>query len=513
MIHFLKKTVKILTHRAFLIPLMMLAQIAIILIILLRFRQYLLPFYILCLLISIITTVHIINGKSNPGYKIAWIVPIMGMPVFGVLIYSIFGGNSLGKKEKEKLKKLYNKEKEHLGKKDLNLEEIRYENESAYTQAKYIHSYSLSTVSKHTKTTYYPEGKIYYNRLLEELKKAKKYIFIESYIIAKGKMLNTILTILKQKIEQGVEVRIIYDDFGCLTTLPNKYEEKLNKIGIKTVIFGKLGPNLRSKFNNRDHRKIVVIDGYTSFTGGINIADEYINEKRRFGYWKDNGIMLEGGATWNLAIKFLSMWDFITETESNYEKYEPSHDLVYNTQTDGYVIPYTDSPWDNEAVGENVYLNLINKANRYIYITTPYLILDNEMITALTNAAKRGVDVNIITPGIPDKKIVNEVTKAYYEELLESGIKIYEYKKGFIHTKTFIIDDIYATIGTINLDYRSLYLNFECGIWLYSCHTIQNIKADFLKTIKESRKIDKIIYKTKMHRLKVQFLKVFAPLM
>lgn len=492
---------------------MMLAQILILLLILLRFSQYLIPFYLICFVVSFIIILHIINGNTNPGYKIAWIIPIMGMPIFGILIYSIFGGNSLSKKEKEKMQTIYNKEKKYLGKKDLNLEEIRFESESAYTQAKYIHNFSLVNVCKHTKVSYFKEGEIYYKKLIEELKKAKKYIFIESYIIARGKMWNSILSILKQKINEGVEVRLIYDDFGCIMTLPNKYDEKLNKIGIKTEVFGRLGPNLRSKFNNRDHRKIIIIDGYISFTGGINIADEYINEKMRFGHWKDNAVMLEGEASWNLTIKFLSMWDFISKSDSTYEEYEPNHELIYNTQTDGYVIPYTDSPWDHEAVGENVYLNLINKANRYIYITTPYLILDSEMITALTLAAKRGVDVNIITPGIPDKKIVSIVTKAYYEELINSGVKIHEYSKGFIHTKTFIVDDVYASIGTINLDYRSLYLNFECGVWLYSCHTIQSIKADYLNTIRECMKIEKIEIKKWYQRLKIQILKAFAPLM
>lgn len=512
MIHFLKKILKIITHRAFLIPLIMLAQIFILLLILFKFSQYLVPFYVLSFILSFFITLHIINGNSNPGYKIAWIIPILGTPIFGSLMYLIFGGNTLGKKEREKMKKLYEKEKRYLGKKDLNLEEMRFENESAYTQAKYIHNYSLARVCKHTKTTYFKEGKIYYHRLIQELEKAQKYIFIESYIIAKGKMWDNILKILKMKISEGVEVRIIYDDFGCLMTLPNKYDDKLNRVGIKTMVFNRLDFNLRSKFNNRDHRKLVIIDGYRCFTGGINIADEYIDEKARFGHWKDSGIMLEGEASWDFTIKFLSMWDFIAEASSSYKEYEPDHELIYNTQTDGYVIPYTDSPWDWEAVGENVYLNLINKANRYIYITTPYLILDNEMITALTLAAKRGVDVNIITPGIPDKKNVNEVTKAYYEELICSGVKIYEYTKGFIHTKTFIIDDIYASIGTINLDYRSLYLNFECGVWLYSCHTIQSIKADFINTLKECRRA-KVVNKTWRHKLKIKFLKAFAPLM
>ena len=290
-------------------------------------------------------------------------------------------------------------------------------------------------------------------------------------------MWNNILEVLKQKVEEGIEVRIIYDDFGCIMTLPNHYNKILEKEGIKTAVFNPFVPNLKSKFNNRDHRKIAVIDGHIAFTGGINLADEYIGEKVRFGHWKDNGIMLEGEAVWNFTVMFLSMWDFIKEENEDYEKYHSNYE--YETSSDGFVIPYSDSPWDNEAVGETVYLNLIAKANRYIYITTPYLVLDNEMITALSTAAKRGVDVRIITPGIPDKKLVNEVTKAYYDVLLKNGVKIYEYTKGFIHEKIFVVDDEYATIGTINLDYRSLYLHFECGVWLYDCSVIFTIKKDF----------------------------------
>ena len=326
-------------------------------------------------------------------------------------------------------------------------------------------------------------------------------------------MWSTILEILKQKVEEGIEVRIIYDDFGSIMTLPNHYDKTLEKIGIKCAVFNPFVPNLKSKFNNRDHRKIAVIDGHIAFTGGINLADEYIGEKIRFGHWKDNGIMLEGEAVWNFTVMFLSMWDFIKEENEDYEKYHSPYE--YETSSDGYVIPYSDSPWNSEAVGETIYLNLIGKANKYIYITTPYLVLDNEIITALTTAAKRGVDVRIITPGIPDKKLVNEVTKAYYDVLLDGGVKIYEYTKGFIHAKTFIIDDEYATIGTVNLDYRSLYLHFECGVWLYDCSSIFTIKKDFAQTLKESKEITlKNMGKLNwFNNLKRQILKVFAPLM
>lgn len=479
----------------------------------LEFYSYFVYFYIICILASLILTLYIVGSKANPGYKIAWIIPILAFPIFGILLYLLFGGNQLNKRQKAKLKNIYYKQKKYQDTPNIVLNELRYENLSAYNQAKYIENYSLTNICKHTKTTYLSNGKIYYEKLLKAIKNAQKYIFLEYFIIGEGKMWNTILDVLKQKVTEGVEVRVIYDDFGCIMTLPNHYDKTLEKMNIKAAVFNRFVPNLKSKFNNRDHRKIAIIDGHIAFTGGINLADEYIGEKIRFGHWKDNGIMLEGAAVWNFTVMFLSMWDFIKEEDEDYEKYHSKYE--YETSSDGYVAPYSDSPWDNEAVGETVYLNLIGKANRYIYITTPYLVIDNEMITALSNAAKRGVDVRIITPGIPDKKIVSEVTKAYYDQLLENGVKIYEYTKGFIHEKTFIVDDEYATIGTVNLDYRSLYLHFECGTWLYGCSSIYNIKSDFTETLKQCReiKLKNLGKLTWFNSLKRQILKAFAPLM
>lgn len=511
----LKKFVKLITHRIFLIPLLMILQIVLIVFIILKYNKYFVHFYLISIVLSFIMAIYIINGRSNPGYKIAWLIPIMGLPVFGIILYMIFGMNQLSTHEKKKLKKLYYKGQDNQNKKDLVMDELKYESLNAHNQAKYICDYSPSSVCKHTKTTYLSGGEVYFEKLMDALKKAHKYIFLEYFIIREGYMWNNILELLKTKVEEGVDVRLIYDDLGCIVTLPNHYEKRLNKLGIKTVVFNKFIPRLRSRFNNRDHRKIAVIDGYICFTGGINLADEYMNKQVRFGYWKDNGIMLEGAAAWNFTTMFLSMWDFITGENTNLKEYMPPHELVYTTPSDGYIVPYEDNPWDHEAVGETIYLNLINKANRYIYITTPYLIIDNEMITALITAAKRGVDVKIITPGIPDKKIVSEVTKAYYNQLIEGGIRIYEFTKGFVHEKTFVVDDEYATVGTVNLDYRSLYLHFECGVWLYASSTIHNIKKDVQKTLKESREIKKkgIEKLSFFKNLKRQILKAFAPLM
>ena len=298
---------------------------------------------------------------------------------------------------------------------------------------------------------------------------------------------------------------------GCIVTLPNKYYEQLNKCGIKACSFNKFIPVLTSKLNNRDHRKITVIDGKIAFTGGINLADEYINEIERFGHWKDNGILIKGDAVWNFTVIFLSLWDYIHGKNENFESFRPKREFI---KSQGFVQPYDDTPLDNERVGQTVYLNLINKAEKYIYITTPYLIIDDELENALCVAAKSGIDVRIITPGIPDKKIVNEVTKAYYNDLIENGVKIYEYSKGFIHAKTFLVDDKIATVGTVNLDYRSLYLHFECGVLMYKTECIKDIKEDLEETISVSKQV--LIDDTKVglfRSLKRAILRLFSPLM
>jgi len=381
-----------------------------------------------------------------------------------------------------------------------------------YNQSSYLLNIANLPTYENTLVEYLEIGETYYKRLIEELKKAERFIFLEYFIIDEGKMWDSILEILKEKVKEGVDVRVIYDDMGCIVTLPKQYYKTLSKYGIKSCSFNKFVPVLSSRLNNRDHRKIVVIDGRIGFTGGINLADEYINAIEKYGHWKDNGVLIKGKAVFSLTMMFLSIWDSITNQKEDYNKFKPDYCEKY--ETDGYVIPYDDNPLDNEKVGQTVYLNLINKAKKYIYITTPYLVIDNELEMSLKIAAKNGIDVKIITPGIPDKKSVNEVTKAYYPNLIESGIEIYEYTPGFIHEKMVIVDDIYATVGTVNLDYRSFYFHFECGILLYKNSSIKDMKKDLVETLTKSKKIT--IKDTKINffrSLKRAILRLFAPLM
>ena len=480
MIKFLKTHLNLIGHRVFLVPLIMIIQIAIIFLMTFEFYSYFIVFYIICSIFSLLMVLHIVNSRANPGYKIAWIIPVMAFPIFGLLLYVLFSGNQLSKRQKDKMRNIYYKQFKYKDNHNIVMNELRYDNMSAYNQVKYISNYSLTNVCKHTKTTYLSSGKTYYNKLLEAIKNAQKYIFLEYFIIGEGKMWNTILDILKQKVQEGVEVRVIYDDFGCIMTLPNHYDKILEKEGIKTAVFNRFVPNLKSKFNNRDHRKIAIIDGHIAFTGGINLADEYINEKVRFGHWKDTAIMLEGKAVKTFTQLFLQMWN-ITEKEVDFSKYLEVESKV-PAKTSGYVIPYADFPLEEEKVAENVYMDILNRAHNYVHIMTPYLILDGKMERALTFAAERGVDVELILPGIPDKPIPYALAKTHFKQLLQAGVKIYLYTPGFVHAKVFVADDKKAVVGTINLDYRSLYHHFECAAFMYKTDCIPAIAADFEET-------------------------------
>ena len=511
----MRKILKLIFQRVVIVGAFLAIQVAILVSMILKFNNYFVYFYGISILLSAIAVLSIISNKSNPGYKIAWIIPILLFPIFGGLFYIMFGVNQLSKREKKKMAIIGEKMVQALNQEEPILESIQEESETAANQSRYISHYAYCPPYTNTATEYLPLGEIAFERLKEELRKAEHYIFLEYFIIEEGIMWNSILEILQEKAAQGVDVRVIYDDVGCIMTLPYKYNKKLESMGIKCCVFNPFIPILSSRLNNRDHRKILVIDGHTGFTGGINLADEYINAYEKHGHWKDTAIMLKGDAVWSLTVMFLTLWSYNTNTDEDYSRYKPHVHQKERHQGQVYVQPFTDSPLDGEAVGETVYLNLINKAKKYVYINTPYLIIDNEMVTALCNAAKSGVDVRIVTPHIADKWYVHAVTRAYYEALLENGVKIYEYIPGFIHAKTFVVDDLYSVVGTINLDYRSLYLHFECGVWLYKNESVQSVKEDFLSTLEVCKAISlqecqEVSWYRKLGR---SILRVFAPLM
>ena len=440
---------------------------------------------------SIVCVLWIMNKKINPSYKLAWTTLILVIPVFGMVLYLLFGKSRVNSGMSERFDSALDECWPYLKEREAEMEELRSLDPSMAIQSQYIQNYSGYPLHKNTTVEYFQVGDDIFPTLIEELENAKHYIFMEYFIINYGVMWCSILDILEKKVKEGVDDRLIYDDFGCLTTLPHKYYKELQAKGIKCQVFNPFRPFLNVIMNNRDHRKICVIDGHTGFTGGINLADEYINQRERFGHWKDTGVMLKGESVWNLTAMFLHMWNAVNKTEDtgNFKNYLPYRYHPASFESDGFVQPYCDSPLDNETVGENVYMNIINRAKRYVYICTPYLIIDNEMMTALCLASKGGVDVRIMTPGIPDKKMVFLLTRSYYEQLLEAGVKIYEYQPGFLHAKSFVCDDEVAVVGTINMDYRSLYLHFENGVWMYRNHAVMDVKEDFVETLEYCQQI------------------------
>ncbi len=369
--------------------------------------------------LSVLSALWIVGSKSNPGYKIGWLIIVLGLMPFGSVAYLLLGGNHLSGFNQRRLRTMERKIRRNLGEecgRSASLGELM--GEDAGCMARYLEQTTHCPVFGNTRTKYYPLGDDCYDDILKALRGAERYIFIEYFIIEEGKLWNSVLDIAREKAARGVEVRVIYDDIGSISTLPGDYPVRLEQMGIQCRVFNRFVPVVSLRQNNRDHRKYMIIDGRVAFTGGINMADEYINVKRRFGHWKDAAIRLEGDAVWSMTVSFLSMWDF---THSEEERFTPFRPAPARAGAVGYVQPYHDCPWDNEAVGQSVYLHLIYRAKRYVYITTPYLVIDYSLTMALTTAAKSGVDVRIITPHIPDKKTVFEMTRSYYEELIEAG--------------------------------------------------------------------------------------------
>ena len=509
----MKKILRFITQRVVITALLIVLQALLLFGFIWKLDNYFVYFYAGSVLLSLLITLGIINSKSNPAYKIAWLIPILLFPVFGGLIYLLFGSDRTGRYLRKKLQGIGTEMDNVIGEAHRRSGAEQLPPDAA-NQSRYISHCAYCPPYQNTTTEYLPLGEVKFERMVEELKKAKHYIFLEYFIIQEGKMWNTILDILRQKAAEGVDVRVIYDDMGCIMILPTGYDRTLEQMGIKCRIFNPFVPILSSRFNTRDHCKICVIDGNVGFTGGINLADEYINAYEKHGHWKDTSILLKGEAVFNLTVMFLSMWDYLDGTtgKTDYSRYYPT---VWDENAKGYVQPFADNPLDDEAVGETVYLNLINKAKRYVYITTPYLILSSEMFTALTSAAKCGVDVRIITPHVPDKWYVHAVSRSHYQPLIEAGVKIYEYTPGFIHAKTFVVDDDYAVVGTINLDYRSLYLHFECAVWMYQTPSVAQVRDDFFKTQQISQEItlEECRSLSFPRRLGRSVLRVFAPLM
>ena len=470
-------------------------------------------FYLAAWVTEIVCVITIIASNNNPEYKIPWLLFVLILPIVGFMLYFIFYSRTFSQKYVRRLEKLYS---EQYPQKDEELfAKLHQESPTAHQQAKLLCALSYSHLFTDSKQTYFPLGENMWEQMLTDLKNAQHFIYMEYFIIEEGVFWNSILEILKEKAQNGLDVRVVFDDIGCMSTLPGNYAKRLQKLGIKATPFSRLKGQANNEFNNRSHRKITVIDGKIGYTGGINIADEYVNEIERFGHWKDVGIRLEGPTVYELTKLFLIDFGINVKTLPT----NPPPKLLYPAHTikeNGYLIPFGDGPTPiyKRRVAQSLIIEMLSNAKNYTYIMTPYLIIDNEMCLAIENAALKGVDVRIIVPHIPDKKIVFEMTKLFYERLMKAGVKIYEYESGFVHAKCYLFDDELAMVGTINLDYRSLVHHFENGVWMYNTDCLKDVKADMLNTMEKSIFISPETVKTNLFKRALRsVVRIFAPLL
>ena len=455
------------------------------------------------------------NSPMDSSAKLSWMLLISTFPMLGTIFY-IWTQVELGHRRLKRDLTKINYETAGLLEQDQKaIDDLQKENADSAAISNYLYKVGHYPVYENTSVEYFPLGEIKLPHMLEEIEKAEKFIFLEYFIVEEGHMWGKILDLLAKKAKAGVDVRVMYDGTCALSTLPYKYPKMLEKYGIKCKMWEPIKPVITSSYNYRDHRKILVIDGKVGFCGGVNLADEYINEINRFGHWKDTAIMIKGAAVDSLTLMFLQMWTVSEKDKStdNFTNYLGLYDK--DIKAKGYMMPYGDSPLNDHKIAERVYMDIINKAKDYVYITTPYLILDDPLRVALRYAAERGVDVRLVLPGIPDKNAIWALSKSHYKNLMDAGVKVYEYDPGFIHSKVFISDDIKAVVGTINLEYRSLYHHFECAVYMHGTSCLPDIKADMLDTIEKSRLVvpAKIYNGKTMLNLKGHLLKLVAPLL
>ncbi|MCC8045243.1 MAG: cardiolipin synthase [Clostridiales bacterium] len=491
----------------------LLAEVLLLFFVIQYVAQYIYVYFGGHILFSFLMLLLIINHVEHPAFQLAWASLVLLFPIFGGLLYLYLqlqpGMHMLAARMEE----IDQKAENVLLQDAETMREFSFENSRMAQLAYYVGQIQNYPIWQNTEVTYFSSGEEKYEELIRQLRNAKEYIFLEYFIIAEGCMWGQVQEILEQKVKEGVEVRLMYDGMNELNNLPHDFCKKMKNLGIRCKVFSKVYPAISTSYNNRDHRKIVVIDGHTAFTGGVNLADEYINQKERFGHWKDAGIMLRGEAAKSFVVMFLKMWD-TTENLENFAVYLRESPAEYKKGT-GFVMPYAANPLKETKTAERIYLEILNSATRYVHIMTPYLVPDHEMMQALIYAARRGVDVKLILPHIPDKKYAFALAHSYYKNLVGNGVRIYEYTPGFIHSKVVVSDDICGVVGSINLDYRSLYLNFECAVYLYDVPELRKVEEDFRKTLIECQLVtafdirhDKITRKLSGH-----VLKLLAPLM
>ena len=513
-----KKAKKGLFHvvfsRVFILLLLIVVQLVVFASMITFLKDYATYIYGGFLMLGIAVVIYIINNQSASDFKLTWILLIMATPILGTAFYAFVKVQPGSKYLEKRLTELERASESYLVQQKDVLEEIRLSKPANANLVSYLNNKISFPMYRNTAITYFTLGEEFFVELKKQLRSAKEYIFMEYFIIEQGMMWDELLEILKEKVAQNVEVRVMYDGMCSMAILPYRYDKELQKLGIKCKQFSKIRPVLSSYQNNRDHRKICVIDGEVGFTGGINLADEYINQREKFGHWKDTAVMLEGEAVQSFTMMFLQMWNISERIPETYERYLSSKREDVKREW-GYVLPYGDSPYDKRNVGEQVYLHILNHAKKYVHIMSPYLIIGEDLMSALIYAAECGIEVKIIMPHIPDKWYAYVLAKTYYKRLLESGVQIYEYTPGFVHAKVFVSDNDTATVGTINLDYRSLYHHFECGTFIYNNPVVWNIEKDFQKTLHKSQEITLKDLKKQnvLEKICGHVLRLIAPLM
>jgi len=467
--------------------------------------------------VSLIIALYVVYKDMRPHNKLSWIFLILFLPFIGCPCYFFFGRSEMTKKSRNHIATLQAMI-EPLRERQEDVEEyLKEKSDIAHKQMSCAINVGKYPVYMENESKYYHVGDDMFVDMIDDIKKAEKFIFLEFFIMKQGVMFDTLVDVLEERAKAGVHVRLIYDDMGCIDEFPPKYYKVLQKKGIHVACFNPFRPFLSIIMNNRDHRKIVVVDGKVAYTGGLNIADEYINAIERFGHWKDAGVRVTGDAVWSFTTMFLEMWSFITKGTEDFSKYKliENNNATLLEQGRGFIQPYGDCPLDKRYLIESIYLNLISNAKKYVYIFTPYLIIGSELSTALINAARSGVDVRIVTPAIPDKKMVFLLTQSNYESLIRGGVKIYQYTPGFIHSKCFVVDDEYASVGTTNLDFRALYLHFECGVLMYKTQSVLKVKEDALLTFENSKQVSLAECENKnfFYQLFLSVMRLFSPLL
>ena len=460
---------------------------------------------------TVIMLIVILNSDNDPAFKLSWCVVIAVLPLLGITLYTFVQFDIGSRVHRKLLENSVRSSLPFIPDTEETFEVLQQENPDTAGIANYLNRHANAPVYGNTAVRYFPLGEDKFEEMLYQMERAERFIYLEYFIIYPGVMWGRILDVLSRKAEAGVEVRVLYDGMNAMANLPADYPAQLEKLGIHCKMFSPIHPFVSTHYNNRDHRKILVVDGRVAFTGGVNLQDRYINQEQVYGHWKDTAVMVEGEAARGFTLLFLQMWN-ATERQPVFEPYLQNRSGV---SASGYVIPYGEDPMQDERVAKNVYLSILSQAKNYVYIMTPYLILDAEMSGALQFAARRGVDVRIVLPHIPDKRTAFALAKSHYRELTQSGVKIYEYTPGFVHAKVFLSDDVRGVVGTINLDYRSLYLHYECAAFLYKVPALLDIKADFFDTMEKSQLVtqEEINQQSILSRLIAALLKVVAPLM